>query len=45
MKDKPAVKKLLLNLSETDNLKCIIVAHGKPVTEDCNMKLRKAASF
>lgn len=45
MKDKPAVKKLLLKLSETDNLKYILVAHGKPVTENCKMKLREAASF
>lgn len=45
MKDKPAVKKLLLKLSETDNLKYILVAHGRLVSEQCNMKLREAASF
>ena len=45
MKDKPAVKKLLLKLSETDNLKYVIVSHGDIVSEDCNCKLRQAASF
>lgn len=45
MKDKPAIKKLLLKLSETDNLKYILVAHGKPISKDCSIKLREAASF
>ena len=45
MKDKTAVKKLLLNLSEKDNLKYILVAHGDIISEDCNDKLRRAASF
>jgi hypothetical protein len=45
MKDKPAIKKLLLKLSETDSLEFIIVAHGNPVTIDCSHKLKEAASI
>lgn len=45
MKDKMAIKQLFLNLSEITDLKAILVAHGDPVLENCNEKLKEAASL
>ncbi len=45
MKDKGAIKSLLLNLSDTKDLRMILVSHGKPILENCNEKLKQAASL
>ncbi|NIT14401.1 MAG: hypothetical protein GTN99_09230 [Candidatus Dadabacteria bacterium] len=45
MKNKGAIKSLLLNLCEISNLKMILVGHGNPILYNCNEKLRQAASL
>ncbi len=45
MKDKGAVKSLLLDLAEIPDLKMIVPSHGKPILENCNEKLKEAASL
>jgi hypothetical protein len=45
MKDKGAVKSLLLKLSEIPDLRMVVLSHGKPISENCNEKLKEAASL
>jgi len=45
MKDKEAIKSLLLNLSELNDLKMIVLSHGKPILDNCKSRLKEAASL